>query len=74
MSKFTHVAFFDAATKMNGAAFLRDVVATFPYAIHTVLTDNGVAFADRRRRGPKCVPRFRTGMAKLDADRAIMRS
>jgi transposase InsO family protein len=46
VSKFTHVAFFDANTKANGAAFLREVVAAFPYAIHTVLTDNGMAFAD----------------------------
>src|SRR6186713_1733809 len=41
VSQFTHVAFFDAATKMNGAAFLREVIVVFPYAIHTVLTDNG---------------------------------
>ncbi len=46
VSKFTHVAFFDAASKMNGAAFLQEVIAAFPYAIHTVLTDNGMAFAD----------------------------
>jgi hypothetical protein len=54
VSKFTHVAFFDAATKMNGAAFLREVVAVFPYAIHTVLTDNGMAFANlpKDRDGP----------------------
>lgn len=45
-SKFTHVAFLDANTKANGAAFLREVVHVFPYAIHTVLTDNGMAFAD----------------------------
>jgi hypothetical protein len=45
VSKFTHVAFFDANTKLNGAAFLRQVEA-FPYRIHTVLTDNGMAFAD----------------------------
>jgi transposase InsO family protein len=44
VSKFTHVAFLDANTKLNGAAFLRQVVQTFPYKIHTVLTDNGVAF------------------------------
>src|SRR5215213_4353538 len=44
VSKFTHVAFFDANTKMNGAAFLREVVAAFPYKLHTVLTDNGTAF------------------------------
>src|ERR687896_1333525 len=46
VSKFTYVAFFDAATQMNGAAFLREVIAAFPYAIHTILTDNGMAFAD----------------------------
>lgn len=54
VSKFTHVAFLDANTKMNGAAFLREVVAVFPYSIHTVLTDNGMAFADlpQHRSGP----------------------
>ena len=31
---------------MNGAAFLREVVEVFPYKLHTVLTDNGMAFAD----------------------------
>jgi transposase-like protein len=44
VSKFTHVAFLDANTKLNGAAFLREAVQAFPYKIHTVLTDNGVAF------------------------------
>ena len=54
VSKVTHVAFYDAATKMNGAAFLREVIAVFPYAIPTVLTDNGMAFADlpKNRTGP----------------------
>jgi transposase InsO family protein len=52
VSKFVHVAFFDANTKLNGAAFLRQVVAAFPYKLHTVLTDNGMAFADLpRNRG-----------------------
>ena len=46
VSKLTYVAFMDANTKANGAAFLREVVAAFPYRIHTVLTDNGMAFAD----------------------------
>ena len=46
VSKFAHVAFFDADTKANGAAFLREVVEVFPYRLHTVLTDNGMAFAD----------------------------
>ncbi len=52
VSKFAHVAFLDANTKLNGAAFLREVVAAFPYRLHTVLTDNGMAFADLpRNRG-----------------------
>jgi transposase InsO family protein len=46
VTKFSHVAFLDANTKPNGAAFLREVVQAFPYGIHTVLTDNGMAFAD----------------------------
>jgi transposase InsO family protein len=45
VTKFVHVAFLDANTKLNGAAFLREVIRAFPYRIHTVLTDNGVAFA-----------------------------
>jgi transposase-like protein len=54
VSKFTYVEFRDDAGKMNGAEFLRGVVDAFPYAIHTVLTDNGMAFADlpKNRNGP----------------------
>ena len=39
---------------MEGAAFLWNVVDVFPYKIHIVLTDNGMAFADlpRNRTGP----------------------
>jgi hypothetical protein len=29
---------------MEGSAFLRNVVAAFPYRIHKVLTDNGMTF------------------------------
>src|SRR6202795_2788090 len=54
VSKFTYIEFREHAGKMQGAAFLRNVVAAFPYAIHTVLTDNGMAFADlpKNREGP----------------------
>jgi len=54
VSKFTYVEFRADAGKMNGADFLRSVVEAFPYAIHTVLTDNGMAFADlpKNRTGP----------------------
>jgi hypothetical protein len=39
---------------MEGSAFLNVVVEVFPYKIHTVLTDNGMAFADlpKNREGP----------------------
>lgn len=43
---FTYVEFRNDAGKMNGADFLRGVVEVFPYDIHTVLIDNGMAFAD----------------------------
>ena len=43
-STFTYVEFRDDAAKMNGADFLRGVIKAFPYKIHTVLTDNGMAF------------------------------
>ena len=46
VSNYAHVAFYDANTKLNGAAFLREVVAAFPCRLHTVLTGNGMAFAD----------------------------
>jgi transposase InsO family protein len=37
---------YENAGKMNGADFLRNVVKAFPHKIHTILTDNGMAFAD----------------------------
>jgi transposase InsO family protein len=44
VSKFAYVELHPAANSMVGGAFMRNVVAAFPYRIHTVLTDNGVAF------------------------------
>ena len=54
VSKFTFVEFYEKAGKMNAAAFLRHAIEAFPYKIHTVLTDNGIAFADlpKNRGGP----------------------
>lgn len=46
-SKFAIVELFEKAGKMNAAAFLRRVIATLPYKVHTVLTDNGVQFTNR---------------------------
>ena len=61
VSKFTYVEFRSDVGKANGADFLRGVVAAFPYVIHTVLTDNGMAFADlpkNRGRYPEIVAIF----------------
>ena len=54
VSKFTFVEFYEKAGKMNAATFLRHAIEAFPYKIHTVLTDNGIAFADlpKNRTGP----------------------
>ena len=46
VSKVTYVALHDRAKMLNATAFVRNVIQTFPYRIHTVLTDNGMAFAD----------------------------
>jgi transposase-like protein len=56
VSKFTVVAFHDSAGMAAGAAFLRHVVEVFPYAIHTVLTDNSMAFADLPKKAYMHVP------------------
>ena len=43
VSKFTYVEFHDSAGKMEGSAFLRNVVELFPCHIHTILTDDHAA-------------------------------
>src|SRR5215204_6428120 len=54
VSKFAYVEFHDRTKMLNGSAFLQSVIEAFPYRIHTVLTDNGMAFADlpKNRNGP----------------------
>src|SRR5215204_4160579 len=54
VSKFTYVEFHEHANTTTGPAFLRSVVAAFPYQIRIVLTDNGTPFADlpKNRAGP----------------------
>ena len=45
-SKFAFVELHQKAGKMIAAQFLRNLVAAVPYAIHTVLTDNGIQFTN----------------------------
>ena len=46
-TKFAFVELHAQAGKMIAAQFLRNLVAAVPYAIHTVLTDNGIQFTNR---------------------------
>jgi len=47
-SKFALVKLLPSGTKMQAAAFLNKLVETVPYNIHTILTDNGIQFTDRK--------------------------
>lgn len=53
-SKFAFVEVVDRANTMTAAAFLDALAEAVPYTIHTVLTDNGIQFADmpKNRNGP----------------------
>ena len=53
-SKLAFAILYDRATKANAADFLGRLAEAVPYRIHTVLTDNGIQFADlpKNRRGP----------------------
>jgi transposase-like protein len=48
-SKFAYAELHEEANKMVAAQFLRNLIATVPYKIHTVLTDNGIQFTNRKR-------------------------
>ena len=58
-SKFTVVELVEKADMRAAAAFFEALIDAVPYRIHTVLTDNGIQFADlpRNRQGPPA--RFR---------------
>lgn len=45
-SKFAFTQLHERATQRIAAAFLHDLVAVVSYTIYTVLTDNGIPFAD----------------------------
>lgn len=46
-SKFAYVELHQKAGKMAAAQFLRNLIAFLPYAIHTVLPDNGIQLPTR---------------------------
>ena len=53
-SKFAFVQLVERANTKTASTFLDAVVEAVPYHIHTVLTDNGIQFADlpKNRKGP----------------------
>ncbi|WP_137753691.1 IS481 family transposase [Sphingopyxis sp. L1A2A] len=48
-SKLVFARIYRKATKLAAAAFLKSLVRTVPYRIHTVLTDHGVQFVQLQR-------------------------
>ena len=48
-SKFAYAELHTEANKMIAAQFLRNLIAAVPYKLHTVLTDNGIQFTNRKR-------------------------
>ena len=47
--KFAYAELHEKKTKMIAAEFLRNFIAAVPYKIHTILTDNGIQFTNRKQ-------------------------
>ncbi len=47
--KFAYVELHEKAGKMVVADFLRNLIEAVPYKIHTILTDNGIQFTNRKQ-------------------------
>lgn len=58
-SKFVMAKLAVNATMAEAQTFLEELIATVPYTIHTILTDNGIQFADttKNRTGPTAMLR-----------------
>jgi transposase InsO family protein len=48
-SKFAVARLYDGATRPTACQFLEDLLSVVPYRIHTLLTDNGIQFAEQPR-------------------------
>jgi len=58
-SKFAFVRLTDKATTVTATAFLDELVEAVPYIVHTVLTDNGIQFADLPKNRDGLTARWR---------------
>lgn len=48
-SKFVYVELLERYGKVEAAEFLRNLIKSVPYKIHTILTDNGIQFTNHER-------------------------
>jgi IS30 family transposase len=72
-SKLVFARIYRSATKLAAAAFLKVLVETVPYRIHTVLTDNGVQFvqSDRGRNGAWLIHVFERSCRELGIEHRL---
>jgi len=58
-SKFAFAKLFSRVTMQNTKDFMEQLIESVPYKVHTVLTDNGIQFADlpKNRQGPTAILR-----------------
>jgi len=69
-SKFAFVELHERATQRVAKEFLERLIATVPYRIHTVLTDNGIQFTTPGAGG-SAVPEIRAAIARNERFRAV---
>src|SRR5690349_7460500 len=58
-SKFAFVELHDKADRPTAVRFLEALIAAVPYRLHTVLTDNGIQFADLPKNRDGWTARYR---------------
>jgi transposase InsO family protein len=59
ISKLAFAQLHDKADRPTAVAFLEALITTVPYDLHTVLTDNGIQFADLSRNRDGWTARYR---------------
>jgi len=58
-AKFAFVALHETADRPTAVSFLEALIAAVPYRLHTVLTDNGIQFADLPKNRDGWTARYR---------------
>ena len=58
-SKFAFVQLHDRANRSTAVSFLEALIEAVPYRLHTILTDNGIQFADLPRNRDGWTARYR---------------